>query len=157
MLRIHRDVLLRYRQRIIVEQGLICLRCHLILWNLEPARSCRFRTIRPLFRGNGRNRQDLADFCIYVLFLRPNRPNRQDLADFKGARMKITRISETVQRRRKALGLTQLELADLADVSERLIRDVETGRLTIKTEKLLTILEALGLEIRIQKINSGQT
>lgn len=71
--------------------------------------------------------------------------------------MKITRISETVQRRRKALGLTQLELADLADVSERLIRDVETGRLTIKTEKLLTILEALGLEIRIQKINSGQT
>lgn len=71
--------------------------------------------------------------------------------------MKITRISETVQRRRKALGLTQLELADLADVSERLIRDVETGRLTVKTEKLLTILEALGLEIRIQKINSGQT
>ncbi|MBI3429757.1 MAG: helix-turn-helix transcriptional regulator [Actinobacteria bacterium] len=70
--------------------------------------------------------------------------------------MKVTRISEAVQRRRKVLGLTQLELADLADVSERLIRDVEAGRLTVKTEKLLAILEALGLEIRIHKINSGQ-
>lgn len=65
-------------------------------------------------------------------------------------------ISETVQRRRKALGLTQLELADLANVSERLIRDIEAGRLTIKTDKLLSILEALGLEIRIHKTNSGQ-
>ncbi|MDP1711818.1 MAG: type II toxin-antitoxin system Y4mF family antitoxin [Candidatus Nanopelagicaceae bacterium] len=71
--------------------------------------------------------------------------------------MEITRISEAIKRRRKALGLTQLELADLADVSERLIRDIETGRLTIKTEKLLAVLEALGLEIRIQKSNSGQT
>lgn len=107
--------------------------------------------------GNGRNRQDLADFCTVVLFLRSDHPNRQDLADSKGARMEITRISEAIKRRRKALGLTQLELADLADVSERLIRDIETGRLTIKTEKLLAVLEALGLEIRIQKSNSGQT
>ena len=70
--------------------------------------------------------------------------------------MTFTQISEAVQRRRKALGLTQLELADLAEVSERLIRDVETGRLTIKTDKLLSILEALGLEVRIHKTNSGQ-
>ena len=70
--------------------------------------------------------------------------------------MTSTRISETVQRRRKALGLTQLELADLAEVSERLIRDLETGRLTIKTDKLLSVLEALGLEICIRKTNLGQ-
>lgn len=70
--------------------------------------------------------------------------------------MMFIQISETVQRRRKALGLTQLELADLANVSERLIRDIEAGRLTIKTDKLLSILEALGLEIRIHKTNSGQ-
>lgn len=70
--------------------------------------------------------------------------------------MASTRISDAVKRRRKTLGLTQLELADLAEVSERLVRDIETGRLTIKTDKLLTILEALGLEIRIHKTNSEQ-
>lgn len=91
-----------------------------------------------------------------MLLLRSIHPNRQDFADFRGVRMEFSRISETVQRRRKALGLTQLELADLAEVSERLIRDVEKGRLTIKTEKLLAILEALGLEIRIHKTNAGQ-
>lgn len=68
--------------------------------------------------------------------------------------MTFTEVSDAIRRRRKALGLTQLELADLAEVSERLVRDVETGRVTIKTEKLLSILEALGLEIRIQKIHS---
>ena len=68
--------------------------------------------------------------------------------------MTFTQVSEVIQSRRKALGLTQLELADLAEVSERLIRDLETGRATIKTDKLLSILEALGLEIRIHKIHS---
>ena len=91
-----------------------------------------------------------------MLFLPSNHLNRQDLADSKGVIMAFSQIAGTVQRRRKALGLTQLELADLANVSERLIRDVETGRLTIKTDKLLSILEALGLEIRIHKTNSGQ-
>jgi len=66
----------------------------------------------------------------------------------------FTQISAAIRARRKALGLTQLELADLAEVSERLVRDVETGRVTIKTEKLLSILEALGLEIRLHKIHS---
>lgn len=68
--------------------------------------------------------------------------------------MIFTQISAAIRARRKALGLTQLELADLAEVSERLVRDVETGRVTIKTEKLLSILEALGLEIRLHKIHS---
>jgi HTH-type transcriptional regulator/antitoxin HipB len=69
--------------------------------------------------------------------------------------MTFKQVSDAVRRRRKTLGLTQLELADLAAVSERLVRDLETGRATIKTEKLLSILEALGLEICIQKIHSG--
>ncbi len=68
--------------------------------------------------------------------------------------MIFTQISDAIRARRKTLGLTQLELADLAEVSERLVRDVETGRVTIKTDKLLSILEALGLEIRIHKIHS---
>ncbi len=66
--------------------------------------------------------------------------------------MNSVEISEALRRRRKALGLTQSELAELAEVSERLIREVETGRLTVSTEKLLSILESLGLEIHIERI-----
>jgi y4mF family transcriptional regulator len=99
-------------------------------------------------------RQDLADFDRHVVLLWSNFLNRQYLADSKGAMMTFTEVSEAIQSRRKALGLTQLELADLAEVSERLVRDLETGRATIKTDKLLSILEALGLEIRIHKIHS---
>ena len=60
-------------------------------------------------------------------------------------------ISGAVRQRRHSLGLTQVELADLAEVSERLIRDLEGGRLTIGTEKLLAVLAALGLEIKINR------
>ena len=107
-----------------------------------------------LIRFEKPNRQDLADFDRHVVLSWSNFLNRQHLADSKGALMTFTQISEAIQSRRKSLGLTQLELADLAEVSERLIRDLETGRVTIKTDKLLSILEALGLEIRIRKIHS---
>lgn len=66
-------------------------------------------------------------------------------------------ISEAVRQRRQTLGLTQPELADLAEVSERLIRELETGKLTVGIDKLLSILESLGLEIRIEKIYSKHT
>ena len=59
--------------------------------------------------------------------------------------MNSNEITETIRLRRKNLGLTQVELADLADVSERLIRDLEAGRLTVGTDKLLATLDALGM------------
>lgn len=65
--------------------------------------------------------------------------------------MNSTQIPETIRQRRQALGLTQPELADLAEVSERLIRDLERGRLTVRIDKLLALLEVLGLEILIEK------
>jgi HTH-type transcriptional regulator/antitoxin HipB len=60
-------------------------------------------------------------------------------------------IASVARQRRHSLGLTQVELADLAEVSERLIRDLEGGRLTIRTDKLLAILATLGLEIKINR------
>ena len=68
--------------------------------------------------------------------------------------MKTAQIAETVRQRRQKLGLTQLELADLAEVSERLVRDIEAGRPTIRTDKLLATLDALGLELRIIRTHS---
>lgn len=68
--------------------------------------------------------------------------------------MELIDLAGVVRRRRLALSLTQLELADLAEVSERLIRDLETGRLTIRTDKLLAILTVLGLEFNINRIHA---
>ena len=65
--------------------------------------------------------------------------------------MRSIEISNVVRQRRRALDLTQIELADLAEVSERLIRDLEGGRLTVRTDKLLAVLAALGLEIKINR------
>jgi HTH-type transcriptional regulator/antitoxin HipB len=73
--------------------------------------------------------------------------------------MKSQDIPLVVRRRRKELDLTQSELADLAEVSERLVRDLEGGRLTIGTDKFLAILDALGLENKIvtSQSNEGQS
>jgi HTH-type transcriptional regulator/antitoxin HipB len=65
--------------------------------------------------------------------------------------MNPTEIAKSIRQRRIDLGLTQLELADLAEVSERLIRDLEKGRLSVRIDKLLALLKVLGLEILIEK------
>jgi HTH-type transcriptional regulator/antitoxin HipB len=70
--------------------------------------------------------------------------------------MKSQDIPLVVRRRRKELDLTQSELADLAEVSERLVRDLEGGRLTIGTDKFLAILDALGLENKIVTSQSNE-
>lgn len=70
--------------------------------------------------------------------------------------MELADLSGLVRARRLALDLTQAELADLAEVSERLIRDLEVGRLTIRTDKLFAILTALGLRIDINRMHAGR-
>ena len=68
--------------------------------------------------------------------------------------MEPQNIPAIVRKRRQSLELTQSELADLAEVSERLIRDLEGGRLTIGADKFFAILAALGLEGKIVKAQS---
>ena len=70
--------------------------------------------------------------------------------------MELIDLSGVVRGRRIALNLTQVELADLAKVSERLIRDLEFGRPTIRTDKLFAVLTALGLEIEIHRRHAGK-
>jgi HTH-type transcriptional regulator/antitoxin HipB len=70
--------------------------------------------------------------------------------------VELTDLSGVVRNRRLALNLTQVALADLAEVSERLLRDLEVGRPTIRTDKLFAILTALGLEIEINRRHPGK-
>lgn len=57
-------------------------------------------------------------------------------------------LGEDVRRQRKALKLTQVEVAELADVSERFVRSVEQEKPTVQLDKLVAVIEALGLELR---------
>lgn len=52
-----------------------------------------------------------------------------------------------VRARRRELGLQQVELADLAGVSERFVRAVEHDKSTVRLDKLTALLDALGLEL----------
>ncbi len=57
------------------------------------------------------------------------------------------RISVTVKERRKALGITQHELAQKAGVGLRFIRDLEQGKSTVQVAKVNQVLFMFGLEL----------
>jgi HTH-type transcriptional regulator/antitoxin HipB len=63
----------------------------------------------------------------------------------------ITHVATTIRQRRRGLGLTQDELADLAACSPRFVRELETGKQTVRLDKLVDVLTALGLELAIQR------
>ena len=59
-------------------------------------------------------------------------------------------LAAEVRGRRRALGLSQRDLAELAGVSERFVRFVEQAKPTIQLDALLSVLDALGLELAVQ-------
>ncbi|MDO3651078.1 helix-turn-helix domain-containing protein [Nocardia mangyaensis] len=67
----------------------------------------------------------------------PRRRSRADVGP-------LAEFAEFAVRRRLALGLTQLDLADLADVSVSTVRNVEAGRSSPTLEVTLRVLNALG-------------
>lgn len=50
---------------------------------------------------------------------------------------------------RKQQELTQMELSRLANTGVRFISDLENGKLDVSLSKLLSVVYALGLELRI--------
>lgn len=66
----------------------------------------------------------------------------------------IQALGQNILESRKALGLTQEELADLAGISYRPIYQIENG-CSIRLDTLINILDALGLELRIKAKSSS--
>lgn len=62
---------------------------------------------------------------------------------------RLTDLGQEVRTRRRSLGLTQAELADLAGSSERFVYMLEQGKGTVQLTKLLAVLRALGLGLFI--------
>lgn len=64
--------------------------------------------------------------------------------------MRSKNLATSLRGRRRALGLGQEELAELARVSERFVRDLEHAKETARLDKVLDVIEALGLEVDLR-------
>ena len=72
----------------------------------------------------------------------------------KGRRNVTQPLAEAVRQRRKELGVTQLELAALAGCGPVFIYDVESAKTTLRLDKLLDVLDVLGLELVLRTGNA---
>ena len=62
----------------------------------------------------------------------------------------MSTLGEQVRARRRELHLNQREVADLAGVSPSLVRFIEHDKPTLRLDKVVGVLEVLGLEIAIK-------
>lgn len=60
-------------------------------------------------------------------------------------------FGQEVRRRRRQLGLTQAEVAELAGVAVRTVHAVEAGKSTARLDALVAVLRALGLRLRLER------
>lgn len=62
--------------------------------------------------------------------------------------MNTASLGEFVREQRKARRLTQLDVAELAGVSDRFLREVEQGKPTAEIGKVIDVLAVLGYELQ---------
>lgn len=64
-------------------------------------------------------------------------------------------LSALIREQRKHLALTQLDVAGLGNTGNRFIVDVENGKPTVQLQKVLDLLDLLGLEVAVRSKASG--
>ncbi|GAB4099161.1 type II toxin-antitoxin system Y4mF family antitoxin [Sinomonas halotolerans] len=81
----------------------------------------------------------------------PTSPQRTSAAaSARGGHDAGRALAAEVRARRRALGLNQRDLAELAGVSERFVRFVEQAKPSIQLDALLAVLDALGLGLAVR-------
>lgn len=65
-------------------------------------------------------------------------------------------LGDAVRHARKALGLTQPQLALAAGVGVRFIVDLEAGKPTVRLENVLQVLQALGATLSLSGLGDSQ-
>lgn len=63
--------------------------------------------------------------------------------------MDAAQLGATLRARRRELSLTQSEAADLADISTRVLSDLENGRETVRLDIVNAVVNALGLNLSV--------
>jgi HTH-type transcriptional regulator / antitoxin HipB len=61
-----------------------------------------------------------------------------------------SQLAAELRARRAALRLTQDELADVVGVNRRVIGELERGKVTVRFEIVLAVVNALGLDIELR-------
>ncbi len=61
-------------------------------------------------------------------------------------------VAEFVRRERISNGLTQAELAEIAGVSDRFVRQVEHGKPSIRLDVLAQLLKVFGARLTIERV-----
>ena len=64
--------------------------------------------------------------------------------------MSMSEIAEVVRSERKRQGATQIELAQMANVGVRFLRDVEDGKPTVQFDNLSRVLPTLGIALELK-------
>jgi HTH-type transcriptional regulator / antitoxin HipB len=59
-------------------------------------------------------------------------------------------FGQAVRKRRKQLGLRQLDIAGMANTGNRLIVELERGKPTVQLRGVLEVLDLLGLELVVR-------
>jgi HTH-type transcriptional regulator / antitoxin HipB len=60
-------------------------------------------------------------------------------------------IAKTIRYFRKQSGLSQQELAQLAGVGKTVIFDIEKGKITVRLDTLLKVLDVLNIQLKFEK------
>lgn len=63
--------------------------------------------------------------------------------------MPIQEIIKIIKERREELGVTQEQLADLAEIGLRTLKNIESGKGNPTLLTLVKVIDVLGLEIKI--------
>lgn len=104
-----------------------------------------FRTVS---ERDARNRHDHAETCYYYRVSPTVHIKTARLCRWRFL-MSPEEIGVIVAKRRRELRLNQNELAELACVSERFVRDLEHGKLTVRLDKTFSVFAVLGLSVTV--------
>ncbi len=63
----------------------------------------------------------------------------------------IGNISLQIKNLRKKIGLTQIEFAKRVGVGLRFLRELEHGKMTVRMDKLMQVLDFLGYHLELKK------
>ena len=67
-----------------------------------------------------------------------------------------SQLAEIVRSERKRQKVSQIRLSQLADVGVRFVRDLEDGKETVRLDKVLAVLETLGIAIELSRLGDDE-
>tara|TARA_R110002072_G_scaffold302899_1_gene489577 strand:+ start:18821 stop:19174 length:354 start_codon:yes stop_codon:yes gene_type:complete len=93
--------------------------------------------------------------CTIVHNILVNSQSVADNAVSMHDRSFLASLGPEIRDRRLALGLNQVDLAELAGCSTRFVHTTEAGKPTVRLDKLLDLLSVLGLRLRLEPVQGS--